>query len=1042
MNKYLSKIVGAVASLAMVIGVGFGIATNKETKPAFASGEVCALVTNVGSLASGDHIIIGNGTSGTVKFLSKTQNSNNRSATSGSTVTDGALTLPSDAEVLTLGRSNSLWTLSANGPSSGYLYAPSSSNNYLRTRADDDDDGNGRWSISITAAGVASITAQGDKTRNQLKNNGSLFSCYESGQTSVSIYKVEGYSGESPTYKVTYHDTNKTGGNVPKDNTVYEAGGVVTVKGNEGSLVRTGFDWYGWSLYENGSGTAYGPAFTDSYTIGDSDVDFYPIWVAQPSIPSYDEELAYHLIASTVSIGSSYAARSATVDSQTTSKYSSATWQITVGNSTAQLGTNADSGNLSKATLGNGDYGAAEGLADALGIETTTQKYSAAICTTPMVNIHEVEVAFTGINGGLPTSAWILSSTDGTTWEIEARKVWNIVSGTKFAFVKNDDARQYAFVAFWNLPNSGGLKAFQLKLYGDFPLEQTISGATEAYTDSTVSLTSNAVSPTWSIVAGDTTAAGASVTSAGVVSVTGAGTVKVKASKDGYEDAYYVITFTVRPVVPTIAPDKNSTTGYTGLNEVISFTYLNLNDTLNVAVSNANVTASIQNNDGEDSAEVNILFVSAGSSEVYLRNGSTTLATIEVSITASTVVIEGIPTSKKIQNGSTLDLGSSIEVTETGSCTDAVTWTSSVPSVATVNSSGVVTAVAPGSTVITVTPTSYPAGAVSCTVTVVNEKALPTTSIAVGDTVFLGCSFASKQYDGPSSTSTVFGIGASFIGAPNIGGIALEVVEGNQENSFALKLLQGTYANKYITWLEGNSLNVSSTIDDNSSWNITFDGSGNALIKNVNTSTRQIWWNNGSPRFACYTTQGTNKEVQLWKLITPDTYLDSATTTKTIHGHENYTAEVLTSVDSVNIKFGATIAKEKWDAIKANWTISDYGVMLMKSADLTAGGYSSIEDAYNKGASSSILKILNKCAGGTPYSDPYEDDDCIFTIRVNFPDNNTYYNDVIYAAPYVVVSGQYYFLDEVHTSIHELATNYYNTGYEYLSDAALSILKA
>ena len=77
---------------------------------------------------------------------------------------------------------------------------------------------------------------------------------------------------------------------------------------------------------------------------------------------------------------------------------------------------------------------------------------------------------------------------------------------------------------------------------------QTISGATSAYTDETVTLSSNASSTvTWSIVTADTDAAGAAVTSGGVVSVTGAGTVKVKAVASGYADATHTITFSVRP---------------------------------------------------------------------------------------------------------------------------------------------------------------------------------------------------------------------------------------------------------------------------------------------------------------------------------------------------------------------------------------------------------------------------------------------------------------------------------------------------------------
>lgn len=190
MNKVFAKIAALVAGLSLVIGVGFTIATNRVI-PNRADADTYILVKDVNDIASGDNIIIGNGRSGTVKLLSSTQNSNNRGATSGSAVVDEVIALPNDAEVITLGRSNDKWTLYANNSSTkGYLYAASSSNNYLRTRANDSD-GNSRWNITITAEGVASITATGSNTRNQLKNNGSLFACYSSGQTAVSIYKKQ-----------------------------------------------------------------------------------------------------------------------------------------------------------------------------------------------------------------------------------------------------------------------------------------------------------------------------------------------------------------------------------------------------------------------------------------------------------------------------------------------------------------------------------------------------------------------------------------------------------------------------------------------------------------------------------------------------------------------------------------------------------------------------------------------------------------------------------------------------------------------------------
>lgn len=75
-----------------------------------------------------------------------------------------------------------------------YLYAASSSANNLKSKLDSTDN-NAKWSISVDESGLCTITAKGDKTRNNLRyyetTSSSLFSCYASTSTNpkVSLYK-------------------------------------------------------------------------------------------------------------------------------------------------------------------------------------------------------------------------------------------------------------------------------------------------------------------------------------------------------------------------------------------------------------------------------------------------------------------------------------------------------------------------------------------------------------------------------------------------------------------------------------------------------------------------------------------------------------------------------------------------------------------------------------------------------------------------------------------------------------------------------------
>ena len=146
-------------------------------------------VTDVSALSSGDEIIIVSEYAN--KALSTTQNGNNRGAVAV-TISESEITDPTDAEVITLGKSNSNWTFYAPTPggTAGYLYAASSSKNYLRTQASNNAEG--EWTISISN-GDATITAQGDNTHNLMQyNTGStIFSSYGGTQTNgaIQIYK-------------------------------------------------------------------------------------------------------------------------------------------------------------------------------------------------------------------------------------------------------------------------------------------------------------------------------------------------------------------------------------------------------------------------------------------------------------------------------------------------------------------------------------------------------------------------------------------------------------------------------------------------------------------------------------------------------------------------------------------------------------------------------------------------------------------------------------------------------------------------------------
>ena len=151
------------------------------------------LTTNLSTLAVGDKIIIA--ASAESYVMSVTQNTNNRASVSATKSGDKSQITgvnESTMQIITLEAGTVANTFAFN-VGNGYLYAASSGNNYLRTQSS--KDANASFAITVTSAGVATAKAQGTYTRNEIKFNTStnpkIFSCYNTGQTSIAIYEME-----------------------------------------------------------------------------------------------------------------------------------------------------------------------------------------------------------------------------------------------------------------------------------------------------------------------------------------------------------------------------------------------------------------------------------------------------------------------------------------------------------------------------------------------------------------------------------------------------------------------------------------------------------------------------------------------------------------------------------------------------------------------------------------------------------------------------------------------------------------------------------
>ena len=147
------------------------------------------LIKSTTDLVAGSKYLIGHDDGESNYFISTTQNSNNRAATTG-TVTDDVVTKTASMQVIELGGATGNWEfIVGDGPN--YLYTAATTSNRLLTTTTLND--NARWTISIENTGVASISNKGNTSRGGMAYNANsgnpIFNCYSSGGN-LNIYKL------------------------------------------------------------------------------------------------------------------------------------------------------------------------------------------------------------------------------------------------------------------------------------------------------------------------------------------------------------------------------------------------------------------------------------------------------------------------------------------------------------------------------------------------------------------------------------------------------------------------------------------------------------------------------------------------------------------------------------------------------------------------------------------------------------------------------------------------------------------------------------
>lgn len=149
------------------------------------------LVTDANQMVSGKHYIIVGKNANTIKAMGD-QNNNNRAAVDVTESNSIIAETTGVCEFVICGPDANGYYSIYDEETAKYLYAVSSSNNYLK--AHETNDAEGKWKIEIDNTGIATVKAQGSNTRNWMRFNSAstLFSCYGSGQDNIYLYVKDG----------------------------------------------------------------------------------------------------------------------------------------------------------------------------------------------------------------------------------------------------------------------------------------------------------------------------------------------------------------------------------------------------------------------------------------------------------------------------------------------------------------------------------------------------------------------------------------------------------------------------------------------------------------------------------------------------------------------------------------------------------------------------------------------------------------------------------------------------------------------------------
>lgn len=418
------------------------------------------------------------------------------------------------------------------------------------------------------------------------------------------------------------------------------------------------------------------------------------------------------------------------------------------------------------------------------------------------------------------------------------------------------------------------------------------------------------------------------------------------------------------PLTPFVVPETDSVEGFSGQSHILSFDYGNLAGALSAVSNDEGVVEVTSFSYSAGEGTVTLGFVAAGSTTIEFFDGASTLGvTVSVSVTTSTVTITGLAVRDSVQLASTLDLGSTISVMATGSCSSDLTWTSSNGDIATVDEDGVVTGVAQGTVNITVKADDYPSAILTCAVTVAHKKTIDFTtgynvakpasaqedlsSVEINDYELniLNCHNNGTKYEYMMFATKELGTNNLISNKTPTPGEISKIVFKIREGSAAGATYKATLSNSEVT-----AKVTSSTYSRTGAGNLVITADPNDDLRYFGISCSTSNANGQLESIDIYYREPSAKEV----ISEIDTLSSLSYSDYTKVAEDNYTFTDLL------IRYGGFISQDLWERLDDELDIQGYGVIL-------STGNEEIEDLYAaaKDKGDTVVEALAEFVDGT-----------------------------------------------------------------------------